>query len=308
MLKRNNMKNEGIGYRIFMVFNYLFMLFVICVTLLPYLNILAKAFNDGNDSLRGGITFFPRVFTLENFKVLVKDETMYRATLITFARVGLTVLLSLLVQFMAAYTLSRRNLWGLKFVNIYFLIPMFVGSGLIPQYILFSKLHLLNTFWVYIFPALWSFYNVMIIRSYIATSIPDAVIESARIEGCGEFRLLIQIIMPLSKPILATIALWVAVNSWNDWTTTLYYIQSSKLHTLQYKLMQTIKETERIAALVQSAIENGQDASLVAGTQKITTDSVQSAQVIIVTLPIICVYPFLQKYFVKGVTLGSVKG
>lgn len=305
---RNNMKNEGIGYRIFMIFNYIFMIFIILVTLLPYLNILAKAFNDGNDSLRGGITFFPRVFSLENFKVLINDETMYNATVITLLRVCVTVVLSLFVQFMAAYTLSRKNLWGLKFVNVYFLIPMFVGSGLIPQYVLFSKLNLLNTFWVYIFPALWSFYNVMIIRSYIQTSIPDAVIESAKIEGCGELRMLVQIIMPLSKPILATIALWIAVNSWNDWTTTLYYIQSSKLYTLQYKLMQTIKETERISALVQSAIENGQDASLIASTQKVTTDSVQSAQVIIVTLPIICVYPFLQKYFVKGVTLGSVKG
>lgn len=303
-----HMKNESKGYKIFTVFNYIFMIFIIAVTLLPYLNILAKAFNDGTDSLRGGITFFPRVFTLKNFEVMLKDDTMSRATFVTVARVILTVVLSLLVQFMASYMLSRTKMWGVKALNIYFLIPMFIGGGLIPQYVLLSKMHLLNTFWVYIFPSLWSFYNVMIIRTYISTSIPEAIIESAHLEGCGEFRLLIQFIIPLSKPILATIALWVAVAAWNDYTTTLYYIQSSKLYTLQYKLMQTIKEAERMTALMQSAIESGQSVGDVQSSMKVTTESVQSAQVIIVTLPIICVYPFLQKYFVQGVMLGSVKG
>lgn len=303
-----HMKNESKGYKIFTVFNYIFMIFIIAVTLLPYLNILAKAFNDGTDSLRGGITFFPRVFTLKNFEIMLKDDTMSRATFVTVARVILTVVLSLLVQFMASYMLSRTKMWGVKALNIYFLIPMFIGGGLIPQYVLLSKMHLLNTFWVYIFPSLWSFYNVMIIRTYISTSIPEAIIESAHLEGCGEFRLLIQFIIPLSKPILATIALWVAVAAWNDYTTTLYYIQSSKLYTLQYKLMQTIKEAERMTALMQSAIESGQSVGDVQSSMKVTTESVQSAQVIIVTLPIICVYPFLQKYFVQGVMLGSVKG
>lgn len=307
-MKMKHMKNEGIGYAIFMVFNYLFMFALIIVTLFPYLNVLAKALNDGIDSMRGGITFWPRVFTLENFAVLLSDSDMYRAALVSVARVVLQVVLSLLVQFMTAYALSRKELWGLKAVNVFFLIPMFVGAGLIPSYILFSKLHLLNTFWIYIIPSLFSFYNVMIIRSYISTSIPNEIIEGARIDGCGEVRMLLQMIIPLSMPVLATIALWVAVASWNDWTTTLYYIQKSSLYTLQYKLMQTIKETERITALIQTAIETGQDVEAVQNSVKVTTESVQSAQVIIVTLPIIIVYPFLQKYFVKGVMIGAVKG
>lgn len=308
MAKNSKMRNEGLGYRIFSVFNILFMLLLIMVTLFPYLNILAKALNDGTDSLRGGITFYPRVFTWENFRVLLRDAETYQAAYVTVARVVVTVVFSIVIQFMTAYTLSRKKLWGMKAVNVFYLIPMFVSGGLIPQYILFAKLHLLNNFWVYILPALFSFYNVMIIRSYISLSIPDEIIEAARTDGCGEVRMLVQFIMPLSKPILATIALWTAVNAWNDWTTTLYYVQNSSLHTLQYKLMQTIKETERIASLIQSAIENGESVENITNSMAVTTESVQSAQVIVVTLPIICVYPFLQKYFVKGVTLGSVKG
>ena len=307
-MKNGHMRNEGIGYAIFKVFNYIFMIFIILATLIPYLNVLAKAFNDGTDSLRGGITIYPRVFTFDNFKTLLNDVTMYRAALVTIARVALSVALSLTVQFMTAYALTRKNVYGIKFFNLYFLIPTFISGGLIPNYILYSKIHLLNTFWIYILPTLFSFYNCMIIRSYISSSIPGEIIESAHLDGCGETRMLFQMVMPLSKPILATIALWVAVAAWNDWSTTLYYIQSPALQTLQYKLMQTIKETERITALIQAAIQNGEDTENLQNSIQVTPESIQAAQVIVVTLPIICVYPFLQKYFVKGVTLGSVKG
>lgn len=307
-MKMNHMRNEGKGYAVFSVINILCMFIVILLTVVPYLNVLAKALNDGTDSLRGGITIFPRVFTLENFKILLKDSDMYMAAMITVLRVVILVVSSVLVQFMTAYTLSRKNLWGMKAVNVFFLIPMFVSGELIPQYVLFSKMHLLNNFWVYVLPGIFSFYNVMLIRSYISSSISDEIIEAARIDGSGEGRILLQFIIPLSKPILATIALWTAVNAWNDWTTTMYYITDSSLYTLQYKLMQTIKETERITELIQSAIEHGQNVEQLMKSMTVTTESVQAAQIIIVTLPIICVYPFLQKYFVKGITLGSVKG
>lgn len=307
-MKMNHMRNEGKGYAVFSVINILCMFIVILLTVVPCLNVLAKALNDGTDSLRGGITIFPRVFTLENFKILLKDSDMYMAAMITVLRVVILVVSSVLVQFMTAYTLSRKNLWGMKAVNVFFLIPMFVSGGLIPQYVLFSKMHLLNNFWVYVLPGIFSFYNVMLIRSYISSSISDEIIEAARIDGSGEGRILLQFIIPLSKPILATIALWTAVNAWNDWTTTMYYITDSSLYTLQYKLMQTIKETERITELIQSAIEHGQNVEQLMKSMTVTTESVQAAQIIIVTLPIICVYPFLQKYFVKGITLGSVKG
>ncbi len=308
MFKIDRMKNEGIGYGIFQVVNFLVMIGIILISLVPYLNVLAKALNDGNDTLRGGITIFPRVFTWDNFKVLLSDESLILATGVTLAKVTLQTVGSIIVQFMAAYALSRPGLWGLKGINIFFLVTMYIGGGLIPNYILFSKMGLLNNFWVYVLPGLWSYYNVIIIRSYIQSNIPDSVIEAAQIDGAQEGTLFVKIVLPLCKPILATIVLWVAVASWNEWTTTLYYITNPDLHTLQYKLMQTLKESERLTALMQEAAQKGEDIEVLAKQMKATPESIQSAQVILVTLPIICAYPFLQKYFVKGVTLGSVKG
>jgi len=187
-------------------------------------------------------------------------------------------------------------------------VTLMLSGGLIPGYILFSNIGLLNSFWVYVLPGLWNFYNVIIIRSYIQSSISDSIIEAARIDGAYEWTLFSRIVMPLCKPILATIVLWVAVGSWNEWTSTLYYIQNPDLYTLQYKLMQTLKESERLTALLQEAVRNGGDIESIARRMKVTPESIQSAQIIVVTLPIIAVYPFLQKYFVKGITLGSVKG
>lgn len=308
MFKTDYMKNEGKAYAVFTFFNYIIMLLVILVTLLPYLNVLARSLNDGMDSMRGGITIFPRVFTLENYRVLLSDNTLYRATFVTLAKVILFVGGSVLVQFMAAYALSRSNLVGIRVVNFYFLIPMYISGGIIPSYILYSNLGLLNNFWVYVIPGLWNFYNVIIIRSYIQSSISDTIIEAARIDGAQEWTLFSRIIIPLCKPILATVILWLAVASWNEWTLTLYYIKDPKLYTLQYKLMQTLKESERLTALIQEAIQSGQDFTKIASRSEVTHDSMTAAQIIIVTMPIIIVYPFLQKYFVKGITLGAVKG
>ena len=308
LIKINKLHNEGKAYAAFQVVNTLIMFFIIVVTLVPYLNVLAKSLNDGMDSMRGGITIIPRVFTWENYKVLLDDASLYRAFFVTLAKVACFVLGSLAVQFSAGYALSRRNLWGLKAVNIYFLIPTYLGAGVIPNYILYSNMGLLNNFWVYVFPGLWSFYNVIIIRSYMSSNIPDSLIEAARIDGAGEMTTFLKIVIPLCKPIVATIILWTAVWSWNEWTSTLYYIQNPDLHTLQYKLMQTLKESERITALMQEALLRGEDVESIASQMKVTTESMQSAQIIVVTLPIIIVYPFLQKYFVKGVTLGAVKG
>lgn len=307
MFKIDRARNEGPAYAVFKIFNYLIMFLVIVVTLFPYLNVLAKALNDGQDTMRGGIGIWPREFTLENFKILLSDESMYLATVVTVGRLIAGTLMSLLVQFMAAYALSRK-VKGSRVINIYYMIPMFIGGGLIPQYILFSNLKLLDNFWVYVLPFLFSFYNTTIIRSYIETSISNSIIEAAQIDGIGEWKLFLRIIIPLSMPILATVALWEMVFHWNDWTGTLYYIDNSNLHTLQYKLMQAVKETERMTALIQEAVQSGENVDEMVNSLKVTTESLTAAQVIVVTIPIIMVYPFLQKYFTKGITLGAVKG
>lgn len=307
MFKLDKTRNETFGYAIFKIFNIIFMFAIIAVTLCPYLNVLAKALNDGQDTMRGGIYLWPRKVTLENFRVLLADSSLYLAAVVTIFRVVITTFLALLVQFMTAYALSKK-LKGFKIVNLYFTVPMFISGGIIPHYILFSSIGLLNNFWVYVIPWLFTFYYVIIIRSYIETSIPDAVIEAAEIDGVTEWGMLFRMVLPLSKPILATIALWLIVHNWNDWAATLYYIDDPDLHTLQYKLMQTIKETERMNALIQEAVQSGQDVESMVNSLKVTTDSMVSAQIVVVTLPVICIYPFIQKYFVHGITLGAVKG
>lgn len=298
------MKDNSLSYKIFTVFNILILIFIGFITLFPYLNVFALSLNDGIDSMNGGITLFPRKPTLENFRMVLSSNYMLQAVIISVSRVLLGTLTALLVQFAAAFALTRKSLPGRTWILIFFTIPMFFSGGLIPQYILFSKIHLINNFFVYILPSVFSFYNMIVIRTYINT-IPISLEESAKLDGATEITILFRIIIPLSKPILATIALWVAVGHWNDWTTTVYFITQQRLYTMQYILVQFIKEGERIAAMIAQAQMDGVDI----GNLKIDTtpEALKAAQVIITTLPIIAIYPFLQKYFIKGVMIGSVK-
>jgi len=200
--------------------------------------------------------------------------------------------------------LSHVDLPGRSKILLFTIIPTFIGAGMIPTYILFVNLKLLNTFWVYFVPGMFSFYNVMILRSYIEGSIPVSLSEAAQLDGASIIKVLVSIVLPLSKPVLATVALWIAVANWNDWSTTMYYITNDKLFTLQYKLMQVVKESERLQQLLQQAQLTGE---IITDEVKTTPESLMSAQVIVTVLPIVMVYPWIQKYFVKGVTLGAVK-
>lgn len=292
------------SYKVFTVFLYIFMALIIVVCLLPFLHTLAKALNDGNDTMRGGITIYPRVFTWKNFQILLSDTSLYHATLVSIVRVITYVVCALFVQFISAYVLSHADLPGRKKIMLFTIIPTFISGGVIPTYILFTKLGLMNNFLVYIVPGLYSFYNVMILRSYIEGSVPIALSEAAKLDGAKEFTIMARIVFPLCKPVLATVALWLAVGSWNDWGTTLYYVTNPDLFPLQYKLMQVIKESERIQQLMQEAQLRGE---ILSEEIKATPESLQCAQVIVTVLPIVMVYPFLQKYFVKGVTIGAVK-
>lgn len=298
------MRKTSCSYKIFYCFNTLLMFLIIILCVLPYLHVVAKALNDGNDTMLGGLTIYPRKFTWQNFTILLGDVAMYRAFLVSVVRVILGTVLGLAVQFAAGYALSKDSLPGKRKIMLFLIVPMFFSGGVIPTYLLFVKSHLINNFWVYVLPSLASYYNILIIQSFIKTSIPDSIGEAACLDGANEFRILWQMIFPLSKPVLATIALWLAVGHWNDWTTTMYYITKESLFTLQYKLMEIVKESERLKALIQEAALMGTDVS---EQVKSTPESLVSAQVVVTTIPIIIVYPFLQKYFVKGIALGAVK-
>ena len=294
---------DSISRKIFNIFNICFFILLMATMLFPYFNVLAKALNEGKDTAMGGILLLPRKFTWENFETVIMDKNFGRALFISVSMTVVCTVANLCVQFMAAYTLLNKDLVGRKALMIFLLIPMYFGGGLIPQYILYSKIGLLNNFLVYVLPGLMSTYNTIIIRSYME-SVPPSLRESARIDGANDIRIAFQIMLPLSKPVLATVALWTAVGAWSNWTQTLYFVTKKELFTLQYVLMQVIKEAEKLRAMVAEAALRGEILNIV---PTVTSESVQSAQIIVTTLPIILVYPFLQKYFIQGVTLGAVK-
>lgn len=294
---------DTLSRKIFNVCNIILMILIALLVLFPYANIIAKAFNEGTDTMRGGVTIWPRVFTLENFKTILTDKAFLPAFWISVSRVILRVLLCCSVQFMAAYVFVNKKWIGRKGLMYFFLIPMYFGGGLIPTYILFSNIGMLNSYWVYIIPGCFSVYNMIIIRSYLE-SIPASLAESARMDGANELRIAFQIIFPLAKPVMATVALWIAVGAWNDWTTTLYYVTDKNLYTLQYVLMQVLKESEKIQAIIKAAQLTGEEINI---QMKVSTEAVRCAQLIVTTVPIVVTYPFLQKYFIQGMTLGAVK-
>ncbi len=291
------------GEKIFGVVNIIIMLCICIITLYPYLNQIAISLNDGADSMRGGITIFPRKFTLENYRGVLFNDAFLQALLISVSRVILVTFLGLSVTFSAAYGLTRRGLPYRKTLTLILMIPSYISAGVIPGYILFRTLHIINTYWIYLIPGLFSFYNMIIMRSFLQ-EIPQSLEESAKVDGANDIIIMIRIIMPLCMPVIATVALWISVGAWNDWTTTLMYITDKKLYTLQYLMMRLIKESETAKEMaVQIAMNRGSDMDVA----KTTSESVTAATLIITTLPIICVYPFLQKYFISGVTLGAVK-
>lgn len=286
----------------FNVFNITFMLLIAVIMIYPYLNQMAISFNEGADSARGGITIFPRVFTLQNYKAIFTNQDFLRAAIVSVCKTVLNTLVATFINFSAAYGLTRRGLPYRKAITLYLMIPAYISAGVIPMYMLYRDLHIINTFWVYVFPVLYSFYNIVIIRSFLQ-ELPASLEESAKLDGATDFRIMIKIIVPISMPVIATVALWSAVNSWNGWTDTLMYVTDKKLFTLQYLMMRLVKESE-MAQQMALQLSMGQAAE---DTVKTTSESVKAASLIVTTIPIIAVYPFLQKYFIKGVTLGAVK-
>lgn len=297
-------KRDSTSRKIFNFINILFLVLLMASVLFPYLNVLAKSFNDGNDTMRGGITIYPREFSMQNYDAILGDDAFGRAFIVSVCSVVLGTLLSILVQFMAAYVFLHKDMFGSKLLYVFLIIPMYFGGGIVPTYILYSQIGLINNYMVYFLPGCFSFYNMIIIRSYMS-SLPYSLHEAAKIDGANDLCVFFKIILPLAKPILATIALWTAVGIWSDWTTPLYYITKSKMYNLQYLLVQVLKEAEKVSQLITQAALRGE--IIETKNTTITTEGVKCAQMIVSTIPIVIIYPFLQKYFIQGVTLGAVK-
>lgn len=290
--------------KIFNIVNVLLITLLCVIMVYPYLNQLATAFNDSLDTSVGGLTVYPRVFTLDNFKTVFANSQVRVGLLISSSRTIIATLLSLLVTYMAAYALSNKRLKGRKGINVFLSIPMYLTAGTIPIFILYRYLGLINNYMVYILPGVFSFYNMLIIRSSLE-DIPEAIEESAKLDGANEFIIMTRIMIPMTLPVIATVTLWLAVGYWNDWMTTMYYITKPDLYSLQYVMMQIVKQAEAAAKMAAEQVQGAVSADK---KTMVTSESVQAAVLIVATTPILIVYPFLQRYFISGVTLGAVKG
>ena len=288
---------------VFPFVNGVILCLMMLITLYPVLNTVAISFNDGVDAVRGGIGLWPRVFSTEAYRSLLTDEQIYNAFFISVSRTVITTVLNVVLTSMLAYTLSRKEYVLRSFITLVMVLTMYVNAGLIPNYLLISKtLKLGKTFWVYIIPTMFSCFNMIVIRTYIL-GLPEALVESARIDGANDLRIFWQIIFPLCTPVLATVALFVAVGSWNQWFDTQLYNGSKKgLYTLQYLLKM------KLATTVQSSNSAQTSADALKNSAQATPITVRSAITVVSALPILVVYPFLQRYFVTGMVLGGVKG
>ncbi|MDP4098001.1 carbohydrate ABC transporter permease [Paenibacillus sp. P96] len=269
----------------------------------PFWNAAVISFNDGNDTLRGGVTFWPRAFTLENYAVVFKDKRLIDGFIISVLRTVIGTVLSILATAVFAYGMTRRELMGRKLYMILCIITMYFSGGLIPTYLLIRELQLIDTFWVMIIPGLISVWNMIIFRTFFM-GMPDGLDESARIDGCSQWGVFFRIILPLSGPVMATLSLFTAVYHWNDWFAPSIYISNLDLLPIQTKLQQILNSnimTEQMSQMDSAA------ASHLSKMKSVTTKSLSMATMMVATVPILLVYPFVQKYFVKGVMIGSLK-
>lgn len=281
--------------KIFNVANVIFMVFFLAIIALPLWNIVALSFNDATDAARGGIYFWPRKFSLESYYTVFEDSAIYKAFVISVAKTVIGVVLHTALTAMVAYGMSRRNLMGRKIYMNMGILTMFVSGGMIPTFLLFKELGLLNNFWVYIIPVLFSFYDMVILMNFFR-SIPFSLEESAMMDGANPFIIFVKIILPLSLPVLATIALFHGVFQWNDYMTANIYIDDRSLYPLQMLLFRIASEN------LSPAVAAGTNV-----VRNTTSQSLQLATMVVTTVPVVVIYPFLQKYFIQGMTLGSVK-
>ena len=300
-------KKTNLNNIIFDTIIYLVLAFVVICTVYPFWNTIAISLNDGLDSLKGGIKLFPRKFTWQNYKDLFVTPRIFQAGIISVSRTLIQTVVSVFCTTMLAYALSRKEFIIRKPLTTILVISMYVNAGLIPGYMLIKHLHLLGKYSVYIIPCLIDVFNFILVRTYI-NGMPDSFVESARIDGANEFKIFLQIIFPLIVPSVAMISLFTAVGAWNSWFDTyLYCSNKPKLHSLQYVLMSFLQQSQNQGSSVGDANSLALAASSGSTSAKTTPISIRSSITIIATLPILVVYPFVQKYFIVGMTIGGVK-
>ena len=274
-------------------------LVILCATcVLPFIHLLAQSISGNAYVIAKQVAFWPKGINFDAYASIFKDGGMVYSMIYSVIVTVIFTALGMAVCTCAAYPLSKKRLKGRTFFTFLLMFPMYFSAGLIPSYLLYKDLHMLDTMWVLILPLIYSPYNMLIMKTNLQASIPDSLEESAFLDGATNFQILWKIVLPLSKPIIATLSLFYAVGRWNSYADNKYYIKSETLKMIQYKLSQLVSS----AAEAQTATLS--EAAAVTSTPEV----LQAAAIMFVTIPIICIYPFLQKYFVKGVMVGAVKG
>lgn len=265
------------------------------IIVVPLWNVVASSFATGPSLARGDFVFFPSEFSVENYQAVFRDRSMLQAFGISVAKTVIGVVTHVLFCAMVAYAMSKPNLAGRKLYSAMGITTMFFGGGMIPTYLLIKNLGLLNNFWVYIIPALFSYFDVIILMNFFR-GLPNSMEEAAEIDGAGYWRRFVSINLPLVVPALATIAMFNGVGQWNDFMTAKIYVNDQALYPLQMKLYEII---------VQSQTQGMENINAAISTT--TTRGIQLAAIVVTSIPILVVYPFLQKHFTAGMTIGAVK-
>lgn len=300
-VRKNPLRRMSVSEMFMMGLIYTILILFSLIIILPCLNILALSFNDGRDAARGGVWFWPRQFTVDNYRNVFANDEILPAYGITIARTFIGTVLTLFVTSLAAFTLREQQLPGRRAIILFITFCLVFSGGTIPTYIVYRELGLTNTFWVFIVPSLVSVTHLMMMRSSFE-GIPDELFESAELDGAGYVRIYGTIVIPLSKAILAVIGLYTAVGHWNDWFAGAYYVQNPKLRPVMTVLQQMLTRATRTEQEITSVTD------AIARQSNVTSQSLQMAAVVITLLPILMVYPFVQKYFTQGTLIGAVKG
>lgn len=295
-------KHKTMEDHIFSLVIAVVMTLVVIMTVYPFWYILVQSFNDGQDAIRGGIYFWPRVFSIDNYSTLLADTSWLNGILISVGRTVLGTLIGVLFTGLVGFAMSFDELRGRKIFFRIMIFTMYFSGGMIPFYIVLRSLKMLNTFWVYIIPGMLNVYFMLIMINFYR-ELPRAMYESAWLDGASDMTLFFRIVFPLSKASFATIALFFAVNQWNAWLDSVYYVTNRELRPIAYLMMEIINQADA-QKTVTDAVAQGYASSTISSTTK----SLQMAAMMISVAPILAIYPFLQKYFVKGVLIGSVKG
>ena len=297
MTKRRNALRDTAGDKVFYAINGFFLLLLALIILYPLYFIIIASISEPEAVLKGEVVLYPVRITMDGFAKIIERSDVWRGYLNTIIYTGLTVVFSLLVTIPAGWALSRKTLPGKKAFMIYFIIPMFFGGGLIPFYNVMSSLKLVNTIWAIVLPSILSVWNLFMTKTFFESSIPNGLIEAAKIDGAGQFRIFTSVVIPLSKAVIAVMALYYAVGQWNSYFNAMIFLTDET----KYPLQLVLKEI-----LIASESTTGGSGETILQQFRLA-NQLKYVSVIVSSLPVLCLYPFVQKYFAQGVMIGSLK-